>query len=169
MRTLIISALGAALLPLAATPSRAEPSADQLTIEAEPALAEVDARPAGPRIIRLPNMAFTLRIDAQCGADMRAESASVSISDARYLLSAEDLSDAAGTELTIEVPHKQLAPLTIENFCFSDSEADAKEELLIADAMTAQVSLRCVSETQQSIIYSAAPLGIALRCKTGDD
>jgi hypothetical protein len=159
----------AALILLTAIDSWADPATSQLTIAVEPALAEIEPRPPGPRIIRLPQMIFALRIEMQCGAGTRAESASVSISDTRHSLAPEQLGDATGTELTISVPQKQLAPLTIENFCFSDIAMGDSEDLHIADALSAQVSLRCVGENQHSIIYRVAPLDIALRCRVRDD
>jgi hypothetical protein len=161
--------LSAALILLTATDSWADPATSQLTIAVEPALAEIDPRPPGPRTIQLPQMTFALRIDALCGAGMRAASASVSISDTRRSLGPEQLGDLTGTELTIRVPQKQLAPLTIENFCFSDIAVGENDDLYIADALSAQVSLRCVGENQHSIIYRVAPLDIALRCRIRDD
>ena len=157
-----------ALLLLAAINSRADSTLSQLTVSAEPALAEIDPRPPGPRIIRLPDMTFSLHVGAQCGVNMRAESASISISDTRISLQPEQLGDPAAS-LTISVPQKQLAPLTIENFCLNDDTAGEIDDLHIADALSAQVSLRCASDNQHSIIYRVAPLGIALHCRSRDE
>ncbi|MDH5322846.1 MAG: hypothetical protein OEW81_10590 [Gammaproteobacteria bacterium] len=144
-------------------------AADELLVVVEPSVAEIEPRPPGPRVVRLPDMAFTMHIAAQCGAGMQAESASISISDTRHSLGPEALADSAATELVIRIPRQQLAPLTIDNFCLIDTSADDARHLNIADALSAQVSLRCAGENQHSIIYRATPLAIRLRCKTGDD
>lgn len=166
MRTLSLSAL---LLPLAIIDGCASAVADELTVTVEPALAEIDPRPPGPGILRLPDMTFTLHITARCDADMQAESASVSISDTHLSQRPEPLADAATTELRIKVPQQQLAPLTIENFCFSEASASDSRDLNVADALTAQVSLHCAGENKQTIIYRATPLAVTLRCKIGDN
>lgn len=156
----------AALISLAAIGARADMTVGQLSIEVESAIAEIDPRPPGPRLVRLPDLALTMHISAQCSADMRAESATISIADTPHSLGPESLGDAAGTDLTINVPHLQLAPLTIENFCLSGAAVNDSGDLHIADALSAQVSLLCVGENQQSIVYQSVPLGIALHCKS---
>ena len=166
MRALFLSTF---LLPLAIIDGCTSAVADELTVTVEPALAEIDARPPGPRILRLPDMTFTLRIAAYCDADMRADSASVSISDTRLSLRPELLADAATTELRIKVPQQQLAPLTIENFCFTEDPASDGRDLNVADALTAQVSLHCAGENKQTVIYRATPLAVTLRCRTDDN
>lgn len=166
MHTRYISAL---LLPLAIAGGSANAAADELTVTVEPSLAEIGPQAPGTRIVQLPDVAFTMHIAAQCDAGMQAESASISVSDTRLSLGPEALADTAAAELTIRIPRQQLAPLTIENFCFNDSSASDTQDLNIVDALTAQVSLRCVGDNRQSIIYRAAPLAVTLRCKTGDN
>jgi hypothetical protein len=154
-----------ALFLLPGSHAGADTITDQLSLVVGPTTVEIDPRPPGPRLIRLPDLALTMRLSAECSADMRAESASIGISDTRYSLGPELLADTAGANLTINIPHRQLAPLTIENFCLSGATVSDNSELYIADALSAQISLLCVAENQQSIVYQAVPLGIELRCK----
>lgn len=166
MHTPRISAL---LLPLVIIYGCANATADELMLTVEPSLAEVGPQPPGTRFVQLPDMAFTMQIATKCDANMQAESVSIGISDTRLTLGPEALADTAATGLSIVIPRQQLAPLTIENFCFNDSPASDTQDLNIVGALTAQASLRCVGENRQSIIHRVAPLAVTLRCKTGDD
>jgi hypothetical protein len=158
-----------AVVLLAAGASQVATADDRLVVAASTAEIDIAPLPPGPRIIHLPDTTFTLSITAYCGDNMHAESASISIADTTQTVGPELLADTATTEQSINIPHNQLAPLSIENFCFNDGSQNEDPHLYIADALTAQLSLLCVDATRRSISYQAAPLGMDLRCASVAD
>ena len=166
MRNIIVIAV---VTLLATNASSVAASDGELSIEAVTPLLEIDPMPPGPRIIRLPDIAFTLRVTALCGDDMQTRSVSISISDTRRTLTAELFAESPTTEQSISVPRRQLAPLTVDNFCVSD-DSGGDERLHIADALSAQLALHCAGEQRESVIYEAVPLAVEFRCRLpGDD
>jgi len=132
----------------------------QLDFEFESAIAAIAPR-ATNRPISLPTLTFALRAEARCPAQLVPESVSISIADTRISMSP----DAAGVlEKSIRVSKKQLGPLAVESFCLAENSADAGQSLQIDDALSAQLSLRCVGEDSASISYQTAALSVTLQC-----
>jgi len=138
---------------------------DTLTLEADVPQIDIEPQAPGPRIIRLPDLSFTVRIAAHCDTAMQIESAAVSITDTRITVAPVSLADNSVSEQSINIPRDQLAPLTIENFCSVDDLANNNRQMHVADALTAFASLICVGDSQHTISYRAVPLGVALRCR----
>lgn len=117
-------------------------------------------------LINLPSITYVVRATASCPELQSPESISISIADTR--VSVKPVEDEA-VETTIRVSNKQLGPVSATNFCLTNTESDAHEagetELIqIDNALSAQMSLRCVGEQDESIRYESAVLSVALQC-----
>jgi hypothetical protein len=143
-------------------------SDDQLQVQTETASVDIGPRPPGLRLLKLPGMEFTLRINAHCNDDLIAESVSISVADTRVNLGPDALADLEIIEKTIRIPSKQIAPLAIENFCVADDKVGEAMRLEVRDALSAQLSLTCVGENRRSISYQTVALTVALTCKQPD-
>lgn len=143
--------------------------AGQLRVASDFASVAIEPRPPGPRLIQLPDISFTMRIETRCNAQLQTESVSVSVADSRVSLGATELTEQGIAETTIRVPKNQLGPLTIENFCIAGDAPSEAAPLQFRDALSAQVSLTCAAEGRRSIIYQAVALGVELSCESPDD
>jgi hypothetical protein len=117
----------------------------------------------GRKLIRPPALEFLLRIDAECDVDAEITSISISIADTRKALTSTDLSEAIPIATRITIPARQVSPIAVEDFCPMGSPA-AGDELVVRDALTAHVSLRCTSEAGESITYASRALDVMLQC-----
>ena len=138
----------------------------------EPATVEITAQPAGRRLIQLPALEFSLTIEPQCESDMYVESISISVADTRATVTVAE-PDQAVLTTTLTLPRHQAAPLAVVNFCQtaadqSQSQSQSSQELLVRDAFTAHLSLRCSNDERQSIVYASQALDLVLRCKSAD-
>ena len=144
--------------------ARAEPNAS-LHVNSQPAVAHIKPVAEGRRLVRLPAIEFVLIIAAQCAADAQADSVSISIADTRETLEGDMLANPAELLAEIRISSRQLSPLAIDGFCqATDGTVANSADLLVRDAVTAQVSLRCQNEGRESIVYASHPLDIRLRC-----
>lgn len=143
---------------------------DRLFVDAEPAVASIGLQPGGRKLIRLPELEYTLHISANCGAGRTPESISVSIADSTRTISGEDLGGedlpvSVSLDTSVRVAARQIAPLPIQGFCISENEAP--RSLLVTAALTAQFSLRCVKDDEHTIVFRAQALDVVLNCETG--
>lgn len=159
MRYLTVIVFTAVLLSLTAFSDDAD---GQLDFEFDTAVAAIAPRSTS-KPISLPTLTFALRAEARCPALLAPESVSISIADTRITIKPE--TDGA-LEKSIRVAEKQLGPLAVEDFCLADNAADAGESLQVDDALSAQLSLRCVGEDRESISYQTAALSVTLQCET---
>lgn len=143
-------------------------NAANLGVDADPAVVTIKPLAEGRRLIRPPALEFLLRIDAQCDANAEIASISISIADTQKALSATDLSEAVPIATRITIPARQVSPIAVENFCPMESPA-AGGKLVVRDALTAHVSLRCRSETGESITYASRALDVMLHCDVAAD
>jgi hypothetical protein len=137
---------------------------DQLQVIVASAIVEIEPRPPGMRVLRLPTMEFMLRINADCANDLLAESVSISVADTRENLGAEALAEPGTIEKAIRIPRKQMGPLALENFCVADDFDNDATRIEVRDALSAQLSLKCVGESRQTIVYQTVALGVTLAC-----
>lgn len=143
--------------------------AGQLRVASDSASVAIGPRPPGPRLVQLPDISFTMQIEARCNADLQAESVSISVADSRVSLRSGELTEQGTAETTIRVPKNQLGPLTIENFCIAGDAGGDATPLLFRDALSAQASLKCAAEGRQSIVYQTVALGVELSCELPDN
>jgi hypothetical protein len=70
---------------------------------------------------------------------------------------------------TLTLPRQQTAPLAVVDFCqIEDGQEQGSQELLVRDAFTAHLSLRCTGDEQLSVVYASQSLDVALLCKPAD-
>ena len=149
-----------ALAVLACVDTYGEDANSQLTAVFTAAIAEIAPR-VSARPIQLPSLTFTVNIEARCAAANAGGTVSVSIADTQ--IRAQIVADEP-TQQSIQVPEKQLGPISVDDFCVLGDALDAAQQLLLSDVLSAQVSLRCVGENQESITYSTVPLEVSLQC-----
>ena len=143
-------------------------NAANLGVDADPAVVAIKPLAKGRKLIRPPALEFLLRIDAECGANAEIASISISIADTQRSLTSTDLSEAAPIATRITIPARQVSPIAVEDFCPIESPA-ADDELVVRDALTAHVSLRCTSEAGESITYASRALDVLLHCEAAAD
>jgi hypothetical protein len=129
---------------------------------------EIKPLTEGRRLIRPPALEFLLRIDAECDANAEIASISISIADTQKALTSPDLSEAAPIATRITIPARQVSPIAVQDFCPMGSRA-AGDELVVRDALTAHVSLRCTGEAGESITYASRTLDVMLHCDAAAD
>lgn len=134
-----------------------------LGIDADPAVVAIRPFSEGRKLIKPPALEFLLRIDAQCAAHAEITSISISIADTQKALTSADLSEVAPIVTRITIPARQVSPIAVEDFCPVESPT-AGDELVVRDALTAHVSLRCTSEAGASITYASRALDVMLHC-----
>ena len=135
---------------------------DRLSVLAEPAVAVLALQEVGDDLVRLPDIEFRLSLSPNCANGGRPESVSIAIADTRKTLDSEELQASETVDLVMRVSASQLAPLALAGFCV-DTESEG-ESVLITSALSAQASLRCSRDEDQSIVFAAAPLDIRVDC-----
>jgi len=150
-----------------------------IEISADVPTVTVTHRRAGRFVLRLPSLTYTLTLTAYCEENWHPASVSISIADSRKTLDAEQLELSAVLELELQVTSNQIAPVPIERFCIKDDQKDFQpgdtgdnKELASADentiiisaALSAQASLLCATDSEQSITYITKPLDVMLEC-----
>jgi hypothetical protein len=160
---LVVAAAGAA--------GTAKPdSIGRVIVAAHPAIVEIKPLSDDRRLISLPALEFALTIEPQCATDMQAESISISIADTQKTYGAVAIDGRSIVEISLTIPRRQIGPLAAEAFCRAGKSDDiVTRTLLVQDAFTAQLSLRCISEEKRSIIYVSQPLDVKLHCQNADD
>ena len=150
----------AALAVLICADSRGESADSELSVEFDAAVARIALR-SSSRPIRLPSLTFAVRIKASCAATLAAKSISISIADTRISVQVDE---SGVIEKSIRVPKKQLGPIAVSDFCIAGEDPGSAQELNLRDALSAQLSLHCSGENQESMIYETVALEVALQC-----
>lgn len=150
-----------------------------IEISADVPTVTVTPRRAGRLALRLPSLTYTLTFTAYCEENWQPASVSISIADSRKSLDAEQLELAAVLALKLRVPSNQIAPVRIERFCIRDDQKDLQADdtgdnkepasadentVIISAALSAQASLLCATDSEQSITYITKPLDVMLEC-----
>ena len=158
------------LFPLAVlfAPLALAENAANLVVDADPAVVVIKPLAEGRRLIRPPALEFLLRIDAECVAEADIASISISIADTQNALTSTDLNDTAPIATRITIPARQVSPIAVQDFCPIEAPT-AGDELVVRDALTAHVSLRCSSEAGESITYASRALDVTLHCNATAD
>jgi hypothetical protein len=143
---------------------------EHLLVDAQAAVVELDAVADDRQLIRLPNLQFELSLKPMCGAAGHVESISVSAADTRQNYDLDDINEQSVVDVALSIPSQQLGPLRIGDFCRTTTANSAADmELTIRGALTAHLSLRCLSDEEQSMIYVSQALDVILRCNNIDD
>ena len=141
--------------------------AARLMVDVPPAVASIQPLAEGHRLVRLPTLEFGFGIQASCGPDQTVKSVSISVADTRKTLSSADLPEGATINTSVTLPARQLSPIAVDGFC--PETAVAGSTLLLQDAVTAHLSLRCASDNGDSIMYSSQSLDVTLVCDIGPE
>jgi len=150
----------AALAVLVSADSHGEDADGELLVEFDAAVAKIALR-SSSRPIQLPGLIFAVRIEASCSTPLTARSISISIADTRINVQPDD---TGLIEKTIRVPTKQLGPIAVDDFCIVGDDVSSGQQLQLRDVLSAQISLRCSSDTQESMSYETVALEVALQC-----
>ena len=134
-----------------------------LTLHANEASAQLAPREQGPQQISLPSLEFSLLAILACPPDADVQSVTVSIADTHKRFGHTEISDEAELDIRISVPGNQIPPVSVADFCMNDGPSDEKG-LLVPGVATAQVSLRCRSETGSSVHFASAVMPLRLDC-----
>ncbi len=157
-----------ATLILAASTAESD-AIGRLIVRAQPAIVEIDPLPAGRRLVSLPNIEFVLMVEPQCAAPASAESISISVADTRKTEQVSNFADDASIEMILKIPSRQSGRLAVDTFCqHGEYPLSGPQELLVRDAFTAQLALRCTSDGMQAIVYAVQRLDVSLRCRVTD-
>lgn len=143
--------------------------AARLTVEAAPAVADIQPLPDGSRLVRLPALEFEFGIRASCGQDHAPSSLSISVADTRTTLAGDQLRTESIIAAAIRLPARQLSPVAVDNFCRETPAAAGTGQRLIRDVATAHLSLRCADESGESITYVSHSLDVTLVCGAPTD
>ena len=150
----------------AAGVAQADP-AERATVLAGPAVVEIKPQPPGRRLIRLPALEFPLTVRPSC-IEADVASVSISVADTRHSLAAASFADATSFEILLRLPGRQIAPLAVDEFCIAGESQEAHGESKdVADVLTANVALRCTTETGSAISYESLSLDVRLLCADG--
>lgn len=136
---------------------------DRLIVRTDPAVASVISLPTKRELLRLPDIEFPLRVVARCAAGREPESISISIADTRISFGRDAMSADTVLETSISVSSRQVAPIAVDGFCSAGN--NPSKPLLLATALTAQISLRCVRDDQHSIAFRAQTLDVLVNCE----
>ena len=136
--------------------------ADRLRVDAEPAVAVLTTQQAGRNLVNLPPLEFKLSLRPHCAAGGQPESLSITIADTQRTLRSEDLQATLPIDVSMRVSANQLAPFALRTFCVDP--AAGGESLLLSATLAAQLSLRCVRDDSQSMVFTAHPLDIRVDC-----
>lgn len=155
------------LIPVAfAADGDPSPAGNYLQAQAEPAIVELDPIPENQRYLRLPDLAFDLRVEPHCAGGASIRSVLISAADSRTTLENEDFEDSPAARSTLVVPRLQAGILRVDGFC-REHGAAAETRRRIDGLFSARISLWCASEEQESVSYATLPLDVVLRCSTG--
>ena len=141
----------------------ADPDAHS-TVLARPAVVEIKPQPPGRRLIKLPALEFPLTIRPSCEpADVA--SVSISVADTRHSIPAASFADGIPIETLLRLPGRQIAPVAVDAFCIAgESQEPRGASKDIPDVLTANVALRCRTETGVAVSYESLALDVRLLC-----
>lgn len=127
---------------------------------------DVRLRSSDRSLIRLPKLNYAFHVDARCPTGLLPQSMFISIADTRKRLSGTELLAIADTGVTISIPARQIAPLTVESFCVRDDAVDRQqhEPITVLGALSAQAALLCSDDSDEKMIYASRSLDITLNC-----
>ena len=127
---------------------------------------DVRLRSSDRSLIRLPKLNYAFHIDARCPTGQSPRSMFISIADTRKRLSGTELLESAEAGITVSVPAKQIAPLTVESFCVEEDALNRQQHkpVTVRGALSAQAALLCSDDSDEKMVYASRSLDITLNC-----
>ena len=156
---------------LAVTAAGPADAKDTLSVAANAPAVPLAPRSPGRNFVRLPTLEFTFEIQADCSGSRSPESLSLNVADTRKSLTAEQIVSDGPTEISLQIPASQIAPLVIEDFCVLPLEEDsvtvgeAPSQITIPSALSAQAALLCAGDEDKAMTYVSRSLDVALVCE----
>jgi hypothetical protein len=156
---------------LAVTAAGPAVAKDTLSVAANAPAVPLAPRSPGRYFVRLPTLEFTFEIQTDCSGSRSPESLSLNVADTRKSLTAEQIISDGPTEISLQIPASQIAPLVIEDFCVlpleenSDTVVEAPSRITIPSALSAQASLLCAGNEDKAMTYVSRSLDVALVCE----
>ena len=133
--------------------------------------------------LRLPNLTYDLTLTTFCDKNWRPISVSISIADSGKSFNAQQLQGTAILKTELQIPAMQIAPLPVEQFCIKNKQeklqpgntnnneppsGSNRNKVTISSVLSAQASLLCTTESEQSITYVTKALDVTLECSTNE-
>ena len=117
--------------------------------------------------IKLPGLQYAFRIEASCATGLMPDSMLLSVADTRKRIPASDIQSDSESDIVIDIPAGQIAPLTVEDFCLasSDNHQHKNDRVTVRGLLSAQASLLCSGENGQQITYASHALDVTLTCE----
>lgn len=125
-------------------------------IEVEPGIADQGG-------LRLPELEFHFTVDVRCPDTLQPLSLMISIADTRKRVMKSALHTALESGLSLTVPSRQIAPITLGSFCAVE-QTDARAQIVVKGLLSAQGALACGTDGNNIITYASTNLDVRLRC-----
>jgi len=154
------------LLAWPATSPQLLADGDELTVHANEVDAQIEAMGPDQRRLYLPLLTFSLVTRFACADDTATATITASIADTHEHYDPEP--GERSLTATLQVPRRQIAPITMGEFCVPGS-ANSDQPVPLPGVTTAQVSLRCQTDTDTTVLYASVPLTVRLVCVNGED
>lgn len=144
---------------------------DTLTVTADAPAVTIVPRNPGRNFVRLPTLDYKFEIRAECSDQRLPGSLSLSVADTRKSLPGDKIANDGPTEMSLQIPAGQIAPLVIEGFCVAEGErvgnglSEAQDQITIPAALSAQASLLCESDEDKVMTYVSRSLDVLLVCQ----
>ncbi len=144
---------------------------DSLSVAANSPSVPVVPRNPGRSFIRLPTLEYDFEVRASCSDGKLPKSLSLNVADSRKSLAANQIISDGPTEFSLRIPASQIAPLVIEDFCITEvgeegqTVNDARTQVSISSALSAQASLLCESDDDRTMTYVSQTLDVSLVCE----
>ncbi|MGI9265455.1 MAG: hypothetical protein ACR2QU_11045 [Gammaproteobacteria bacterium] len=140
-------------------------------MRAKESSAQLERRDAKLSQVRLPTLEVGILATTDCPVGAEAASLTISIADTLRHYRAEQLDDSGSLDTEVSVPTSQLAPVSIPGFCVEGEPIHSKyaQGLQLPGVATAQVSLRCRSDSNTTSLYfTSVPIPVRLYCREDD-
>jgi hypothetical protein len=144
---------------------------DSLSVAASSPTVSVAPRNPGRNFLRLPTLEYVFEVLVKCSDGRSPKSLSLNVADSRRSLLAEQIVDDGPTEISLNIPASQIAPLVVEDFCVAaieengEAASDAQTQISIPSALSAQASLLCEGEDDKTMTYVSRTLDVSLVCE----
>ncbi len=136
---------------------------DAIRVEVSVADAAVTPRADAKQALMLPDLEYSLQVEASCASGSVPSSLSIGVADTRYQFQIDAAGNPTRFSTTFAVPSPQLAPVAKTGYCIADDPA-SHGTVLVREVFTAQLSLSCRSDGSSSMHYLSQPLSVRLVC-----
>ena len=137
--------------------------ADTLILKAEAEPVPVSPGNGERRQVRLPDLALTATITTECNDNESPAVLTLSAADTRERF--ELNGHAAPFQTTLNIPAKQLPPLSSKGFCVAGLGVDQPQSLLKRAMISVHASLRCATPAGESLTSASRAVDVLIECQ----